>query len=307
MKDLNKLQTFVCVAEERSFTRAAHRLHVTPSAVSKQIADLEGQLSVALFNRSTRGVTMTEPGKALFSRCSNILDALDQAMLATRGLQAAPQGTLKVHASFGFAHRVLAPLLPKFMALYPDLQIEVTTSTPAMSLVKSGSDVVVSSKRMPDPGVAYRDVASTPLVICAAPAYFRLNGLPRHPKDLLGHNCLRHTIFAPRAWPFLEEGKRIAVRISGNFSSESSEVLRQVALQGGGIVRMPIYFVREDLEAGRLVPIFEEWAHATQRTRIYFPRGHYLPAKTIAFVDFLESELAAAPSPGCRHAIAEDA
>ncbi len=294
MEDLNKLQTFVCVADERSFTRAAQRLHVTPSAVSKQIADIEKQLGVALFNRSTRGVSLTEPGEALFSRCSYVLDALEQALSAARGLQATPRGTLKLHVTFGFAQWVLAPLLPKFMALYPELQVEMTTSTPALSLVKSGADVVISGKSMPDAGLAYRELAPVPYIICATAGYFERHGRPRHPRDLATHNCLRHTIFTPRAWPFSDPTGDISIRINGTFASSSSEVLRQVALQGTGIARLPVYTVREDLAAGRLIAIFEGITRTIQHTRVYFPQGRDLPAKTTAFVQFLESEMAAA-------------
>lgn len=305
MEDLNKLQTFIRVAAERSFTRAAQSLHVTPSAVSKQVAELEAQLGVALFNRSTRGVSLTEAGNNLFSRCSPSLDALDQAMSAARGLQLAPQGTLKLHVTFGFAQWVLAPLLPKFMARFPDLEVEVTTSTPAMSLVQSGADLVVSGKTMPDPGVAHRELGPVPYVICATPDYFHRHGKPAIPEDLAGHNCLRHMTFAPRAWPFAGDGRNLTVRVRGNFSSSSSEVLRQVALQSSGIARLPIYTVREDIECGRLETIFDDMTRTIQHTRIYFPLGRDLPAKTRAFIEFLESELAPASTRRRRSVAAE--
>ncbi|MGE0651491.1 MAG: LysR family transcriptional regulator [Alphaproteobacteria bacterium] len=293
MENLDRLQTFVYVADERSFTQAAHRLHVTPSAVSKQIAELEGRLGITLFNRSTRGVSLTEAGETLFAHCAETFDKLDQALASAQGLQAEPQGTLKLHVTFGFAQWVLAPLLPKFMQRFPDLQVEVTTSTPAMSLVRAGADVVVSGKTMPDPGVGYRDLGPVPYVIGATPEYFRTHGRPKTPQELAAHNSLRHTIYAPKAWPFTGPGRKFAVRVTGNFVSSSSEVLRQVALQSAGIVRLPIYTVREDIESERLETIFDGLTRTIQHTRIYFPLGRDLPAKTKAFIEFLEAELLA--------------
>lgn len=294
MDDLNKLQTFVLVADGRSFTRAAQRLHVTTSAVSKQIAELEGGLGVRLFNRSTRGVSLTEAGNALFGRCSRVLGELSEAMAAAQGQQSEPQGTLKVHATFGFGQWVLAPLLPKFMARHPRLQVEVTSSTPALSLVEAGADVVVSGKTSPDSGLAYSDLGPVPYVICATPDYFAKHGKPARPADLARHNCLRHTIFSPGGWPFSVPKRNSLVKVSGNFFSSSSEVLLQVALQGTGIVRLPYYTVKDQIEAGQLVPILEDVTRTIQHTRVYYPQGARLPAKTTAFVDFLVEELAPA-------------
>lgn len=292
MEDLNKLQTFVLVAEGRSFTGAAQRLHVTTSAVSKQIADLELHLGVRLFNRSTRGVSLTEAGDTLFAQCSHVLAALEDALARAQGQQSEPQGTLKVHATIGFGQWVLGPLLAKFMHRYPRLQIEVTTSTPARSLVEAGADVVVSGKSIPDSGLAFTDLGPVPYVICATPDYFKRHGKPARPHDLVRHNCLRHTIFAPGGWPFMGAKGNAIVRVSGNFYSSSSEILRQVALQGGGIVRLPGYTVHDDIAAGRLEAIFEDVTRTIQHTRIYYPQGARLPAKTLAFIEFLAEELA---------------
>lgn len=292
MEDLNKIQTFVCVAEERSFSVAARRLHMTPSAVSKQIADLEAKLGLTLLTRSTRGVSLTEAGAKLFEQGAQALEDLHAAVGAARDLQGAPQGVLRLHVVTGYAQWVLAPLLPRFLARYPTLRLEVTTNTPALSLVKAQADLVISGKTLPDPGVAHRDLGPVPYVVCAAPDYFRRRGKPARPEDLAKHNCLIHTVFAPKAWPFTVASRNISVRVHGSLSSSSSEVLLQVALQGGGIVRLADYTVAADLAAGRLESIFDGMTRTIHHMRAYFPAGRDLPVKTTAFLGFLEAELA---------------
>ena len=295
MEDLNKLHTFVRVAEHRSFTKAARDLHMTPSAVSKHIHELEAKLGLSLLNRSTRGVALTEVGDTFFKHCVDILGHLDEAVITAQGLQSTPQGTLRIHVVAGYAQWILAPLLPAFMRLYPQLEIEVTTETPALSLVEAGVDVVVSGKASPDPGLQYREIGEVEYVVCAAPAYFRAHGTPKQPKDLQAHNCLVHTLFAPKEWPFKGTTRDVTVRVHGTFRSNSSEVLAQVALGGVGIVRLPLYTLRAELASGRLQPIFQGINRSYQTMRVYYPATKHLPMKTTAFIDFLQSAITAAP------------
>lgn len=295
MEDLNKIQTFVCVAEERSFTVAARKLHMTPSAVSKQITDLEAKLGLTLLNRSTRGVALTDAGEKLFEQSAQALEDLHAAVSAARDLQGAPQGVLRLHVVTGYAQWVLAPLLPRFIERYPTLHVDVTTNTPALSLVKARADLVISGKTLPDPGVAYRDLGPVPYVVCATPEYFSRHGKPVHPEDLADHNCLIHTVFAPKAWPFTVGSKHVTVRVNGTLSSSSSEVLLQAALQNAGIVRLADYTVAADLAAGRLEAIFEGMTRTIHHMRAYFPAGRDLPAKTTAFLEFIQAELTPTP------------
>lgn len=291
MEDLNKLNTFVRVAEHRSFTRAARDLHMTPSAVSKHIHDLETKLGISLLNRSTRGVSLTEAGDQFFRHCVEILGHLDEAVTNAQNLQMKPQGTLRIHVVAGYAQWMLAPLLPDFMRRYPELNVEVNTETPALSLVEAGVDVVVSGKTSPDPGLVHRELGLVEYVICASPAYFKKHGIPRHPKDLTEHNCLVHTLFAPKEWPFKASPRDTVVRVKGTFRSNSSEVLAQAAIGGIGIVRLPLYTVAAELASGRLVSVLDGMTRSRQHMRVYYPDTKHLPAKTSAFIDFLETAL----------------
>ena len=181
------------------------------------------------------------------------------------------------------------------MRLYPQLEVEVTTETPALSLVEAGVDVVVSGKASPDPGLQYREIGEVEYVVCAAPTYFRALGTPKQPKDLQEHNCLVHTLVAPKEWPFKGTTRDVTVRVRGTFRSNSSEVLAQVALGGVGIVRLPLYTLRAELASRRLQPIFESITRSYQTMRVFYPATKHLPMKTKAFIDFLQSAITAAP------------
>jgi DNA-binding transcriptional LysR family regulator len=292
MEDLNKLNTFVRVAEHRSFTRAARDLHMTPSAVSKHIHELETKLGLSLLNRSTRGVALTEVGQQFFRQCVDILGHLDEAVTNAQNLQGQPQGTLRIHVVAGYAQWVLAPLLPTFMRQYPGLDVEVNTETPALSLVEAGVDLVISGKTEPDPGLVHRDIGLVEYVVCASPGYFKAHGVPKHPRELADHNCLVHTLFAPKEWPFKGSPRDVVIRVKGTFRSNSSEVLAQAAIAGVGITRLPRYTVAADLKAGRLQSVFDGQTRSRQTMRVYYPDTKYLPAKTVAFIAFLESAIA---------------
>jgi DNA-binding transcriptional LysR family regulator len=289
MQDLNKLQTFVQVAARGSFTMAARELRVSPSAVSKQVQQLEKALSVSLLNRSTRGVSLTEAGRAFYQRCQEALTALDDAVNHAQTLHAGSAGTLRVHVVSGFAQRELSPLMVKFMREHPQISVEMSTSTPAKSLVEAGADVVVSGKTLPDPGAVWHELGVIEYVTCAAPDYLAHRGTPKRPEDLRDHNCLLHTVFTPREWPFRSGSRIKLVRVAGTFKSDNSEVLAELALGGVGVVRVPLYVVREEIKAGRLISLLEGLATSRQIMRVYYPSHANLPEKTKIFLHFLEA------------------
>lgn len=289
MQDLNKLHTFVKVAARGSFTIAARELRVSPSAVSKQVQQLEKTLSVSLLNRSTRGVSLTEAGAAFFQRCQEALASLDDAVSQAQMLHAGSAGTLRVHVVAGFAQRELAPLIGEFMRANPQIVVEMSASTPAKSLVEAGADVVVSGKTMPDPGAVWRELGLVDYVVCAAPQYLARHGTPAKPEELRNHNCLLHTFFTPREWPFRSGSREKLVRVSGTFKSNNSEVLAQLALAGLGVARVPVYVVRDAMREGRLVSLFDGQPTSRQIMRVYYPSHDNLPEKTKLFLRFLEA------------------
>jgi DNA-binding transcriptional LysR family regulator len=287
MYDLNKLRAFVRVAEQLSFTKAGRDLRTTASAVSKQVQELETQMGVTLFHRSTRQVSLTEAGESLYENCNRILSELESALTASQDIHTEAQGVLRLQVVGGFAQHILAPLLPEFLDAYPRMDIELVTGRPAISREFS-VDLIISHKPMEDMGMAYHALGDIPWATCAAPGYFAAHGLPTNPQDLAQHNCLTHTIYNPREWPFAVDGRDTKVRVNGRFRSDTSEVLLQLAVAGFGIVRLPGYTVRQSIQRGELREIFAEFSQSPQRMHAYYTAARYLPSKTKAFIEFLE-------------------
>lgn len=258
LRDLNKLNTFVRVAERRSFTKAARDLRTTPSVISKHMSELEDRLGFSLLNRSPHGVALTEAGKNLFGNCLEMLENLDDFVVETRNIQAGPYGSLRVYATTGYARLILAPLMSGFIRHHPQLRVDLITEEWSSNPVEDGCDVIVTSTKPVGPGLVGREIGPIPHVVCASPRYFRRHGIPSEPHELRDHNCLVNSSFAPREWLFKKGSRQIAVEVRGSFSSTSSAILTQVALDGIGIIRVPRYAVRAELARGKLKSIFED-------------------------------------------------
>jgi DNA-binding transcriptional LysR family regulator len=291
LRDLNKLNTFVRVAERRSFTQAARDLKTTPSVVSKHMRELEDKLGFSLLNRSPHGVALTEAGKQLFENCLQLLANLDGFVTETRNVQAGPYGSLRVLATTGYARWILAPLMPDFIRRYPQLRVDLITETLSGDPIEDGCDVIVTNTRPAAPGLVERDIGPIPHVVCASPAYFKQHGTPGEPQQLREHNCLVDSAADLRKWPFKKGGREIVVDVKGSFSSNSEAILCQAALDGVGIIKVPRYTVQEELAGGRLKSIFDDIAHSPERMRAYYSKTKFLPAKTVAFIELLQGAL----------------
>lgn len=291
IRDLNKLNTFVRVAERRSFTRAARDLRMTPSAVSKHVSELEKMLGFSLLSRSTHGLVLTEAGEGFFHNCLHMLEDLESFVVNTRNLETGPYGTLRIQAATGYARWILAPLMSSFILRFPELRVELVTESATQHPVEDGCDVIVASRKPVGPGLVGREIGAVQHVICASPDYFRRHGRPNRPADLCRHNCLVDSPFAPKEWLFKDGVREAAVEVKGRFCSNSAAILSRVALDGLGIVRVPRYAVRAELVDGRLESIFDDIVCSRERMRAYYSRTKYLPAKTTAFIEFLQSEL----------------
>ncbi len=290
LRDLNKLNTFVRVAERRSFTQAARDLRTTPSVVSKHMSELEDKLGFSLLNRSPHGVALTDAGTHLLESCLELLANLDAFVVETRNIQTGPFGSLRLHATTGYARWIIAPLIPDFLKLYPNIRIDLVTESLPRDSFENGSDVIVASTKPAMPGLVEKDIGPIPHVVCSSPKYFKAHGKPNEPHDLREHNCLVDS-FSPRKWTFKKGSRETLVEVKGTLSSNSSAIIIQAALDGVGIIKVPRYTVRGELSSGRLKSIFEDITHSGERMRAYYSKTKYLPAKTLAFLDLLQTAM----------------
>jgi len=292
IRDLNKLNTFVRVAERRSFTMAARDLRMTPSIVSKHVSELEEMLGLSLLTRSTHGVALTEVGETFFHKCLHMLAELEDVVVDARNAELGPYGTLRIQATNGFARWFLAPLMTEFAASHPQLRVELVTEAATRTPMEDRCDAIVSDRSPAGLGLVSQDLGAVRHVVCASPAYFRAHGTPKRPQELQGHNCLVSSPFTAKKWRFSEGRRDVAVEVKGGFCSNSSAVLIRLALDGLGIVRLPLHAVREDLEAGRLQAVFRESLRSDERIAVYYSKAKHLPAKTQLFIDFLKAAVA---------------
>ncbi|MPZ39909.1 MAG: LysR family transcriptional regulator [Rhizobiales bacterium] len=293
LRDLNKLNAFVRVAERRSFTKAAADLRTTPSVVSKHMKELEDALGFSLLNRSTHGIVLTDAGEGLFQNCLQMLAKLDDYVVGTRNLQTGPYGTLRVQAASDYARCVLTPLILEFAKRHPSLRVHLSVVTGDSNSVEDGFDVIIAGKKPSLPGLVDQDLGEVQHVVCASPAYFLRFGRPKEPQDLREHNCLANLYSGPKDWSFQTASRQLLVGVKGALSSNSSAVLIQMALQGYGIIRVPRYAVKAELADKTLKAIFERVTLSPERMYAYFSKAKHLPAKTSDFVHFLQASIAA--------------
>ncbi len=266
--------------------------------VSKHVRAIEGHLGVRLLNRTTRRVSPTEVGQDYYERCLHILAEIEQAERAAGDLNTTPRGHLKVSASYTFGTSHLAPAIARYLAIYPEVSVELALSDRFVNLVEEGVDVAIRIGHLPDSSLIARRLASTHMVFCASPGYLEQHGKPLTADDLGNHNCLTYSRSKVRDdWPLRSTALRTkAVRVSGRFATNSGEVLRILALKGEGIVYLPIFIVDADLAAGRLMRLLPDYEASEMPISAVYPDNRFMSAKVRAFVDFI-GEYFAEPAP----------
>lgn len=295
-----EMAVFVRVVEAGSFTAAATRLGLSPSAVSKLVSRLEDRLRARLLNRTTRSLSPTDEGRLYHHHCVRILDEIDEAEQSLGRLRQAPRGLLRVTAATAVVGHQIVPLLPEFLALYPEVRIELNITDRVVDLVEEGFDVAVRVGAMTASTLISRRLAEDHRVICASPAYLDRFGTPAVPADLARHNCLAWTgnPGGLNDWPFIGPDGPYTRRIDGNCEVNAGEALLWMMLAGVGIGRVAAFLVDDDLRSGRLRALLTD-THRSAGLPIHavYPERRHLSPKVRAFVDFLAARFAARPRP----------
>ena len=291
LRDLNKLNTFVRVAQWQSFTKAAAELRTGPSVVSKRMKELEGSLGFSVLTRSTHGLALTDAGRGLFHQCLEILAKLDNFVTERRNIETGPFGTLRIQATTDYSRSILAPVITKFVAKHPGVRVHLSVVPDNFVSAESGFDIIVSGHKPSLPGVVAHDLGPIRHVICGSPEYFRRFGRPKSPQDLRRHNCLADLYSGPKRWPFRNSGRPLLVEVKGSLSSNSGAVLIRMALEGSGIIRVPLHTAQKEIADKNLDVIFKNVALSPERMSAYYVRAKRLPAKTADFISFLKTSL----------------
>lgn len=295
---LSDLAVFVRVVDTQGFSAAARAMGLTKSAVSKRINRLEKQLGLRLLQRTTRAMSLTEAGRVLYERAAQGVALLDESARLAAGLVEAPRGTLRVTASVTFGKRCLAPLIPEFLARYPEIELQLTLLDRFVDLVDEGYDVALRLTRKPPEQVVAKALMPVRYRLCAAVDYLKGQEIET-PADLAGYNCLHYGLREfGNEWRFQrgnDENKEEArVRVTSNVVVNNSEVVRDLLLAGMGIGLVWNYAVDREIAEGRLVPLLPDWSpvgpFGQTAYALWLPQSH-LPPKIRVFVDFLAARL----------------
>ncbi len=290
--DVNRsgeMEVFTRVVEQGGFSAAARALAMTPSAVSKLVARLEARLGLRLFNRSTRQLQLTAEGRVFYERSVRVLADLADA---ERGAAAndAPRGRLSVNANVPFGEAALLPLVPAFLARYPEVTLDIVLTDEVIDLIEHRTDVAVRAGPLRNSTLVARKLGATRKSILASPAYLARHGTPRSPADLARHNCLGfNRTRTLNTWPLLQGGQPVSVSAVGNAQVSDGASLQRLAVAGVGLARLALFHARDDIAAGRLVPVLEDFnpGDLEEIHAVFLGHGGWLPARVRVFLDFL--------------------
>lgn len=308
MGRLEDLQAFARVVDARGFSGAARLLGTTKSAVSKQVARLEDQLGTRLLHRTTRNVSATAEGRAVYERALRLLDESLALETELAGRRDEPRGVLRLSVSTAFGNLQFTALMAEFCARHPHIDVVLGLNDRYVDLAEEGFDVVLRLTHKPSDGLVARRLAAIRFVLCAAPAYLAVHGEPQTVADIAGHRCLRFGYLqSPDRWRFqhAEHGEaevetRGALRFESGLTANSSESLRVAALAGMGLAVLPTYAIGGDLRAGRLRALLPGWqpvgglADASTLYAVYLPSRHPAP-KVRALIDFMLEKMGEVP------------
>jgi DNA-binding transcriptional LysR family regulator len=287
---------FIAVAAEGSFARAADRLGVGRSAVSRSVQKLEGQLGARLFSRTTRSTSLTAEGELFYEGCRPGVERILQAMEEMRELrEGPPRGQLRVSATHGFGRKVVAPLLPRFRERFPEVTVELQLDDRPLDLAGDRIDVGFRDGTLEDSQVIAKQLIPMQMVVCASPEYAARHGLPERIDDLAAHACINQRGVNGRlqSWSFKVEGKPNAVTPNSGLTFNDPELALEAVLRGDGIAQLPAYQASEALHSGALVSCLRQFAPDDRGHYLSYLSRSQLPKRVRAFIDFMTTEIRA--------------
>jgi DNA-binding transcriptional LysR family regulator len=288
-----EMEVFVRVVDLGGFTAAAHEFRLTPSGVSKLVSRLEARLGSRLVNRSTRKLQLTPEGDAFYQRATRILADMDEAEREAATGTAA-RGHLRVNTNVPVGIRLIVPLIPLFLEQHPEITLDVVLTDTVVDLLQERADVAIRFGPLRDSRLVARKLGSTGMAVVGSPDYLRRKGIPTKPTELTEHRGIGWTFSRTiSGWPFRSDAGTVTMSAPPAVRASDGEAARQLALGGAGLARLSIFHIGSDIEAGRLVPVLEDFNPGDHEDihAVFVGRGGPLPARVRAFVDFLASHV----------------
>lgn len=294
--ELAEMNAFIAVAERRSFASAAVQLGVSRSRLSETIRELEGRLGVRLLNRTTRSVAPTAAGERLLTQIRPLLADFDAVLDSINAFRDKPAGLLRLTVPPPVASFMLAPLLSRFLDKYPAINLEIAVDGALTDIVAGRFDAGMrAGDRVERDMIAVRIGEEIRSVVVAAPEYLARHKRPTTPRDLGAHNCIRFRfpsgVIVP--WQFEKKGRQVEVAVEGRFTVNDPELAVKAALDGVGVLYTALGYAAPEINAGRLVPLLEDWRTPAAAIFLYYPGRRQVPVPLQAFIEFLREKLQA--------------
>jgi DNA-binding transcriptional LysR family regulator len=290
MDRLKQIEAFVLAATKGSLTAAAHAEGVAPAVIGRRIDALEGRLGVKLMVRTTRRISLTNEGSAFLEDCQRLLADLANAESSVSAGGVRASGHLRITSPAGFGRRHVAPLVPRFVALHPEVSVSLNLSDRVVDIVNEAVDCAVRVGDMPDSSLVSVRLADNRRLCVATPAYLKRAGVPKHPTELLRHECLTLSSDASqtRGWAFMVDGQLTHVRPHGRLDCSDGQVLHDWCVAGLGIAWRSTWEVEREVAAGQLVSLLEEFAAPPNGIFAVFPSARHMPLRMRLWIDFLK-------------------
>jgi DNA-binding transcriptional LysR family regulator len=292
--ELGEMNAFATVAERRSFAKAAVQLGISRSRLSETIRGLEDRLGVRLLNRTTRSVAPTATGERLLARLRPLLNDFDTVLDSVNAFRDKPAGLLRLTVPPPAANLLLAPLLARFLAQYPAIDLEISVDAALTDIVAGRFDAGIRpGERVERDMIALRIGEEFRGVVVAAPNYLAQHLRPSTPRDLQAHNCIRFRfpsgVIVP--WQFEKKGKKVEVAVEGRLTVNDPDLAIRAALDGVGVLYTALGYAAAEIKAGRLVPLLEDWRIGSSTFFLYYPSRRQVPLPLQVFIEFLRENL----------------
>ena len=292
--NIEHIKLFIRIAGTHNISLAGSELRLSPAVASSHINKLEAELGVRLIHRTTRKVSLTEEGKAFLPYAEDVLSSVEAARASVGAGNAFPRGTLRIAAPASFGRMHILPALTDFLALYPDLKVDLKLSDTIIDLVEGGFDIAIRNSALKDSSLIARKLAPDTRILCSSPAYLATHGEPNSPDALNSHQCI--TLLGLDDWAFHTPTGQVNIKVKGPLRIDNGEAVRDACINGLGITISSKWSVYKHLESGELIQILSEYPIATN-TAIWavYPSSRLLAPKVRAFIDYFTEHFGDTP------------
>lgn len=289
---LDEMEIFYYVAEFKSFSKAAARLNVSKSFISKKITKLEQALKVHLVSRTTRKLTLTGAGESFYRYCANVVHQGREAYSMISELQGKPSGILKISMPPALGLNVIAPMLPNFLSRYPDVTVNIELENRLVDVIKEDYDLVLRSAVLESSTLIARRMYSVKSVICATEKYLQTHGIPKVPVDLESHNCATYSYSKnARQLTLIKNHQEESVRVQGNFMSNQLDLIKQMVLSDVCIAMLPQFMVTNELQTGQIKSCLTAYQLPESPLYAIYPERNFMLPKLKLFLEMLTDYL----------------